>query len=132
MAFGQHAGPPATARQMQRLTELIHEAGHTDFRDARGPLGLNQREAAGNFTRDAADAMIERLETEQHEADSTGDASTSEPEAAPTPEADAPTPDPPPAAASRTDARHRRTLQGVPDHILAGELQQRGWVVMEP
>ncbi|MGY6500389.1 MAG: hypothetical protein ACXIVQ_05760 [Acidimicrobiales bacterium] len=64
MAFGQHPGPPATAKQIAELTELIHRAGHTDFRDARGPLGLTQRQAGGKFTRDEADEFIARLEAE--------------------------------------------------------------------
>ena len=45
MAFGQAAGPPASRRQVETLAELVRAAGHTDFRDARGPLGLNQRQA---------------------------------------------------------------------------------------
>ena len=64
MAFGQHAGPPATARQVQELLALLHHAGHTDFRDARGPMGFTQRQAAGKFTRDEAEALIERLQNE--------------------------------------------------------------------
>src|SRR3954452_18570930 len=64
MAFGQAAGPPASRRQVETLGELIRAAGHRDFRDARGPLGLNQRQAGGRFTRDEADALITRLETE--------------------------------------------------------------------
>jgi hypothetical protein len=62
MAFGQQSGPPATAKQVQELLALLHEAGHTDFRDARGPLGFTQRQAAGKFTRDEADALIEQLQ----------------------------------------------------------------------
>ena len=64
MAFGQQVGPPATSAQMRQLQELIAAAGHSDFRDARGPLGLNQRQAGGRFTRDEADALIARLESE--------------------------------------------------------------------
>ncbi len=62
MTFGQQSGPPATARQLQQLTALLEAAGHTDFRDARGPLGLTQRQAGGRFTRDEADALISRLQ----------------------------------------------------------------------
>ena len=32
MAFGQQSGPPASHRQMQDLTMLLENAGHTDFR----------------------------------------------------------------------------------------------------
>ncbi len=73
MAFGQSSGPPATGRQVQQLTALLHAAGHADFRDARGPLGLTQRQAAGKFTRDEADALITQLE-ENAEGDGEGEA----------------------------------------------------------
>ena len=122
MAFGQQSGPPATAKQLRQLTDLMLAAGHTDFRDARGPLGLTQRQAGGKFTRDEADELIARLESE---AD---------------PGADGPTPDdapPPPAAVSgdrydRREAQRLAALRQVPDEALAAELQRRGWVVMEP
>ena len=64
MAFGQPAGPPATAKQLRELLELLQQAGHTDFRDARGPMGFNQRQAGGKFTRDEAQALIDQLEAE--------------------------------------------------------------------
>jgi hypothetical protein len=110
MAFGQSSGPPATGKQVQRLEVLLLEAGHVDFRDARGPLGLTQRQAAGRFTREEADALIERLEQE---------AGTDDPPVTARP----PVPIRPPA---------NRQLRDVPDDVLAAELQRRGWVVMEP
>jgi hypothetical protein len=61
MAFGQQAGPPASRREVQELLTLLHDAGHTDFRDARGPMGFTQRQAAGKFTRDEAAAFIAQL-----------------------------------------------------------------------
>jgi hypothetical protein len=67
MAFGQSSGPPATGKQMGELLELLKGAGHDGFRDARGPLGLNQRQAAGKFTRDEAQAFIDQLEEAVHE-----------------------------------------------------------------
>ena len=118
MAFGQQSGPPATARQVQQLTELLHAAGHTDFRDARGPLGLTQRQAGGKFTRDEADELIARLEGEADGAE------------APLGEV--------PRTAVATDRYDRReaqrlaALRRMPDEALAAELQRRGWVVMEP
>ena len=113
MAFGQSPGPPATGRQLQALTELVEAAGYTDFRDARGALGLNQRQAGGRFTRDEADELTRRLEDEAAGMD---------------------TPDGP---VSGPPARLRRTrsmpeLAEVPDDVLAAELQRRGWVVLEP
>lgn len=70
MAFGQAAGPPATAKQVAALLALLQAAGHTDFRDARGPMGFTQRQAGGKFTRDEADMFIAQLEADA-ESDST-------------------------------------------------------------
>ena len=64
MAFGQSSGPPATGQQLRELLELLAAAGHADLRDARGPMGFTQRQAAGKFTRDEADEFIERLQSE--------------------------------------------------------------------
>ena len=62
VAFGQHAGPPASSRQVNELLELLHAAGHDGFRDARGPMRFTQRQAAGKFTRAEADELIARLQ----------------------------------------------------------------------
>ena len=120
MAFGQQSGPPATARQINELTALVHAAGHTDFRDARGPLGLTQRQAGGKFTRDEADEMIARLEAEQDASLDAGPAGPDAVAARPVPVVD------------RRDAERIQTLRKMPDALLAAELQRRGWVVMEP
>jgi hypothetical protein len=109
VAFGQQSGPPATAKQVNELLDLLQQAGHTDFRDARGPMGFTQRQANGKFTRDEATAFIEQL---QGEADDAG------------PAADAP------VAARLTEAD--RALRRIPTEALAAELQRRGWVVLEP
>jgi hypothetical protein len=66
MAFGQASGPPASGKQVRELGELLEAAGHDGFRDARGPLGFNQRQAAGKFTRDEAQAFIDQLEEAAH------------------------------------------------------------------
>ena len=118
MAFGQPAGPPATAKQVQMLLELVRAAGHSDFRDARGPLGLNQRQAAGRFTRDEADEFIAQL---QQELDDAEQATTLSPVLTESPRV--PSPKVTPA---------ERSLKSVPTDVLAAELQRRGWVVLEP
>lgn len=109
MTFGQPTGPPASANKVRELLTLLQDAGHTDFRDARGPMGFTQRQAGGKFTRDEADAFIERLEDAAHS------------EGGP----------PPPTRATRPSAAER-ALQGVSSELLAAELQRRGWVVFEP
>jgi hypothetical protein len=118
MAFGQPAGPPATAKQTRELLELLNEAGHTDFRDARGPMGFNQRQAGGRFTRDEADAFIAQLQEWAEIAESA--------DAAPTPVV------PTPQAIKPKVTAAERSLKSVPAEVLAAELQRRGWVVMEP
>jgi hypothetical protein len=62
VAFGDHPGPPASARQLSQLLVLLRAAGYADFREARGPMGLTQRQAGGKFTREEAAAFIEQLE----------------------------------------------------------------------
>lgn len=106
MAFNQPSGPPASRRQVDRLLELLLAAGHDGFRDARGPMGFTQRQAAGKFTRDEADDFIGQLEGDEHD----------------------PTAPTPPSRRSPAE----RMLSDVPDAVLAAELQRRGWVVMEP
>jgi hypothetical protein len=108
MVFGQQSGPPASAKQVKELLELVQEAGHVDFRDARGPLGLTQRQGAGKFTRDEAAALMERLQA----------ATDGEP--------------PAPAAPVERVSPAEQALRRVPAEQLAAELQRRGWVVLEP
>jgi len=110
MAFGQQSGPPASARQVQELLALLRDAGHDGFRDARGPMGFTQRQAAGKFTRDEATAFVARLQ----DAESAGDTAVAAPA--------------PAARPSATDQALRRATA----EQLAAELQRRGWVVLEP
>ena len=107
MAFGQHPGPPATARQVRELLALLQAAGHEDFRDARGPMGFTQRQANGKFTRDEADAFIGQLELAVEDGE-------------------VPAPEP----AERLSPAER-SARALPDRVLAAELQRRGWIVME-
>jgi hypothetical protein len=109
MAFGQQAGPPASRREVQELLALLQDAGHSDFRDARGPMGFTQRQAAGKFTRDEAAAFIARLQ-----------------EAEPPGEPAAPRPPSPTVSAVE------QVLRRMPAEQLAAELQRRGWVVVQP
>ena len=122
MAFGQQSGPPATAKQVQELLSLLHAAGHSDFRDARGPLGFTQRQGGGKFTRDEADAFIAQQQQEAEEAEPTGPAAS-----APAPTTPSSTARPK-AKAAAADA----ALAKVPSGVLAAELQRRGWIVVEP
>jgi hypothetical protein len=115
MAFGQQSGPPATGKQVQELLALLQEAGHSDFRDARGPMGFNQRQAGGKFSRDEAAAFIEQL---QQEAEQPADA-------------------PPPASTRAVAPKSRpsvteQALAKFTTAQLAAEVQRRGWIVVEP
>ena len=132
MAFGQSSGPPANGKQLRELLELLETAGHSDYRDARGPMGFSQRQAAGKFTSGEADEFIERLQTEIH-----GDGPP--PGSRPPPAARAPKPAAPKSAPRKTAAKRPSTppaattsLTNVPVDELAAELQRRGWVVLEP
>jgi len=131
MAFGQPAGPPATARQLRDLASLIEAAGHSDFRDARGPLGLTQRQAGGRFTRDEAAGLIARLETEADGAPTGGGGPTAGTDGAAAPDAPAATRTDRPPAASRRQSLARQ-LERVPEDLLVDELRRRGWTVTPP
>ena len=119
MPFGDHAGPPASAKQLEQLLALLQEAGHSDFRDARGPMGFSQRQAGGRFTRAEAEQLIDQLQSAADEGQVDG--------GAPTDAAAATSPTPAP----RTTAAER-AVQRIPTGQLAAELQRRGWIVIEP
>jgi hypothetical protein len=108
VTFGQQPGPPASPRQVQQLLALLKDAGHTDFRDARGPMGFTQRQAGGKFTRDEAAAFIDRLEDKEPES--------SVFEAVPVAKLSA----------------QQQLLRHMPAEQLAVELRRRGWTVIEP
>ena len=108
MAFGQQSGPPASPRQLQELLTLLKDAGHSDFREARGPMGFTQRQAGGKFTRDEATGFIDRLQ----DAEFGGAVAVVVPTSRP----------------SGTEQLMRR----MPDGQLAAELQRRGWTVTKP
>jgi hypothetical protein len=108
MPFGQQSGPPASSKQLRDLLVALQEAGHVDFRDARGPMGFSQRQAGGKFTREEADEIIERLRAAQ-------DGET----------------EPAPMVAERLSLRDQ-ALRKLPDEVLASELDRRGWIVIAP
>jgi hypothetical protein len=90
------------------MLTLLHDLGHTDFRDARGPMGFTQRQAAGKFTRDEADAVIDRLQ----EAEFEGSAAVV-------------------AAPAKRLSAAEQAMRRIPDDQLATELRRRGWTVVE-
>jgi hypothetical protein len=108
MAFGQQTGPPASARQLQELLALLQDAGHTDFRDARGPMGFTQRQAAGRFTRDEATAFIDRLQDVELDRSAPG------------------------AAGTPGQSAAAQLLRHMPAEQLAAELKRRGWTLTKP
>ena len=118
MAFGQPSGPPASSRQVEELLRLLQGAGHAGFRDARGPMGFNQRQGGGRFTRDEAEELIERLQLAEQAAD------------APV----VPKPSAPPEPTVRPERLSGRdqALRRLTDAQLAAELRRRGWTVTEP
>lgn len=127
MAFGQSSGPPASGKDVAELLRLLQEAGHQDFRDARGTMGFSQRQAAGKFTRDEIAGFIEQL---QNEADSGDGPVPTEPPPREVVRASAPPKVRAPVAAAPNETA--TSLRSVPSERLAAELQRRGWVVMEP
>jgi hypothetical protein len=108
MAFGQQSGPPASAMQVRELLALLKDAGHSDFRDARGPMGFTQRQAGGKFSRDEAAAFIAQLLDAE-----------SDPSAAV-------------AAPAWRQSAQQQMVSSLTSEQLAGELRRRGWTVMEP
>lgn len=116
MAFGQQTGLPATHRQVEELLALVEAAGHEGFKAARHPLGLTQRQAAGKFSRDEAQALIDQLM-----AGGVGEGGEiAEPVEEPV------------TAADRKRATLADQLRKVPDDLLAAELQRRGYAVIQP
>ncbi|MDG1367766.1 MAG: hypothetical protein P8P85_11970 [Acidimicrobiales bacterium] len=121
MAFGQSAGPAATGRQVKELLELLGNLGHADFRDARGPMGFNQRQAGGRFTADEAAELIDQLQAAEHAA------AQGEPVA---PAEEEPDPEPQKPVSELTD--HEKAIRTAPTKWLVLEVRRRGWTVTKP
>lgn len=129
MAFGQSSGPPATGKQVNELLELLAAAGHSDFRDARGPMGFTQRQAGGKFTRDEADGFIARLQAEADGQEPIGEPASGR---SARPSKIAPRTS---RVAPRSKAGGRASMIDLSElsaEVLAAELQRRGWAVLEP
>ncbi len=108
MAFGQQPGPPASASQLRELLALLNNAGHANFRAARGPMGFTQRQGSGKFTTDEAAAMITQLQADEFGSPAT--VATTVPRA----------------------SAAEQLMRRMPTQQLAAELQRRGWTVTHP
>jgi len=114
MSFGQASGPPASTKQIDYLLALVRKAGHDDFRQARRPLGLTQRQSSGKFTRSEASALIDQLVNGVSPDAQTALSFESS------------------AAAARIEDERARILSAAPAQVLADELERRGWAVTPP
>jgi hypothetical protein len=115
MALGkQPSGPPASAKQVAYLQALLRAAGYADFREARHPFGLTQRQAGGKFTSREASALIDQL------VDASGD------------EEPAPSAARPPPVEVEVEVEAGPSLARLADEVLALELRRRGWEVQPP
>ncbi len=101
VSFRQQVGPSASASQLRRLQALLDDVGYADFRSARGPFGLTQRQGLGKFTAAEAEDLIERLEQDVED------------------DLDL---EPVPASAVPP-----RPLEDTPTGLLVAELEARGW-----
>lgn len=131
MTFGRASGLPASAKQVGELLVLVRAAGHSGFRDARGPLHLTQRQASGKFTRDEADALVAQLRGEEPGEDTTPSAR----DAAEKPARQAlvkATATPGSAVPATRLSEVEQALRRLPPERLALELRRRGWTVTEP
>lgn len=115
MAFGQASGPSASARDIAHALSLLEEAGFSSFKEARHPYGLDQRQAAGKFTRDDVAALIAKLEAGQ--ADTVAE------------DRQAAVDD---RAAQRQADEQAELAATLPDDVLVAELERRKWMCVPP
>lgn len=134
MAFGQSAGPAASHRQTAELLELLQNAGHADFKDARGPMGFNQRQAAGRFTADEAQELIDQLQQAEYEAEQQAEEKpTAEPAPAKAPKATKAKADTKPNGMTDEErAEMERAVRAASTKSLVLEVRRRGWTVTKP
>jgi len=140
MAFGQAAGPPANARRVAELADLLDARGFTSFREARHPFGLTQRQAGGKFTTDEVDELIARLDAEAEgeayvDPASPDGAPAVAPAARPAHRLKGPAPRVTATAVdreARRRARQEEQVTGIDADVLATELVNRGWCAIPP
>jgi hypothetical protein len=128
MAFGQQSGPPASAKEVAQVEELLAAAGYSSFREARHTYGLTQRQAAGKFSRGEAEELMARLTA----GEGTLDAETASAVVEQAVEAVAAGRARSDQAARRAAERQAEVVAGLPDELLADELVRRGWMCMPP
>lgn len=117
MSFGQQSGPPASAKQIALILELLNNDGF-DFATARHRYGFTQRQAKGKFTGPEAVELIERLTNEAEAAETGASPVFDDPRAV--------------KAQARIDTERASLLRGIPAEVLADELERRGWAVIPP
>ena len=125
---------------MSYLLALVRAQGHTDFRDARGPLQLSQRQAGGRFTTQEASALIDRLVSSTSGGGDNEDAGAEEragPRATEVtgtrvtgPRVTGPRATEPRAAQQPETAD--ALVRGLPVDLLVAELERRGWRALAP
>jgi len=133
MAFGQASGPPAPAKQLAELAELLDQRGYATFKEARHPFDLTQRQAAGKFTTGEAAELIDRLTAEEAVRTTTSD----RPDARPTTRTPARRSAPArsaaaPSSSRREVERQEELVTGLAADVLATELVNRGWCCIPP
>jgi hypothetical protein len=129
MAFGQASGPPARAKDISQLAEQLELAGFSSFREARHPFGLTQRQAAGKFTSGEVAELLARLEVMAAGAEPDPDPGLIlDIEHVEVTDVVAPNS----ARADRRRQQSKLTIAGLPDDLMATELELRGWTCIPP
>ena len=150
MSFGQSA-PSASPKQIAYLLSLVKQAGHDGFRDARGPLGLTQRQAAGKFSKSEASTLIDLLlngDGSGDDGDEYGSRQNSDrndrsrhdssrqngsrPDSSRVGDGTTAISGERISATERLALDRADLLRGMPAELLAGELERRGWAVSAP
>lgn len=125
---------------MAELVELLKLAGYDNFKEARHPFGLSQRQANGNFTRDEASELIDkvthgdndvRVEVD-HDDESSSPPLRSEPVENGLLRPGRLRPARPPAVPPSETLSPEAVALAFPDELLAEELTRRGWTCTPP